>query len=82
MEYLSKTYQMITSKEQFGKQTSHQTDTTHNQVHQKNQESQRGTQLSSIQNIFVGWKYAGQNLQEAKDIGKPFVLQEKTLGWI
>jgi hypothetical protein len=54
----------------------------HSQVRQKNQESQRGTQLSLIQNIFVGWKYVGQNLQEAKDVGKPFVLQEKTLGWI
>jgi hypothetical protein len=50
----------------------------HNQVRRRNQGFQRGIQLSLIQNTFVGSKYAGQNLQEAKDIGKPFVSQEKT----
>jgi hypothetical protein len=82
MEYLSRTYQKITSKQRFGKPTSYPTDTTHNQVCRRNQGFQHGIQLSLIQNIFVGLKYAGQNLQEVKDIGKPFVSQEKTLGWI
>jgi hypothetical protein len=74
-------YQKTISRQQFGKPTLYPIDTTHSQAHQKNQGFQRGTQLSSIKNIFVGLKYAGQNLQEVKDIGKPFVSQEKTLGW-
>jgi hypothetical protein len=81
MEYLSKMYQKIISKQRFGRPTSYPINTTHNQGRQKNQEFPRGIQLGSIQNIFVGSKYAGQNLQEAKDIGKLFASQEKTLGW-
>jgi hypothetical protein len=52
----------------------------HSQVHQRNQGFQRGIQLSSIQNISVGLKYAGQNLQEAKDIGKTFRIAGEDLG--
>jgi hypothetical protein len=80
--YHSKTYQQYTSKEQFGRPISHQQDTTHSQVHQKSWDVSHGTQLSLIQNMFVGWKFAGQNLQEAKDTDKHFGLLEKTLGWI
>jgi hypothetical protein len=36
--------------------------------------------LSSIQNIFVGSKYAGQNLQEVKDIGQAFRIAGEDLG--
>jgi hypothetical protein len=54
----------------------------HSQVCPKNQDFNHGTQLSSIQNTFVGLKCTGQNPQEVKVIGKPFELLEKTLGWI
>jgi hypothetical protein len=61
-EYLSKTYPKIISKQRFGRPTSYPIDTMHNQVCQRNQGFQCGIQLSLIQNIFVGLKYAGQNL--------------------
>jgi hypothetical protein len=59
---------------------SYHTGIMRSQVHQKSQDSSRGTQLSSIQNTSVGWKFAGQNLQEAKAIGRIFELPEKILG--
>jgi hypothetical protein len=52
--YLNKMYQKTTPRQRFGKPTLYPIDITHSQVHQKNQEFQRGTQLSSIQNKFVG----------------------------